>query len=109
MEYFISLGTEEDEPIYSYNDKYIKWFVRQSVKRGRVSSSKQYCKSKICDDILKIIPEELNVKGNIYDIVELYFNYKNNSLNYSEKNMDINLKIIEMLICNKKKNISMKN
>ena len=33
---FKSLRTEEDEPIYAYNDKYMRWFVRQSVKRGRV-------------------------------------------------------------------------
>ena len=26
--YFNSLRTEEDEPIYTYNDKYMRWFVR---------------------------------------------------------------------------------
>ena len=31
--YFKSLRTEEDEPIYTYNDKYMRWFVRQSIKR----------------------------------------------------------------------------
>ena len=30
--YFNSLRTEEDEPIYTYNDKYLRWFVRQSIK-----------------------------------------------------------------------------
>ena len=34
--YFNSLKTEEDEPIYTYNDKYMRWFVRQSIKGGRV-------------------------------------------------------------------------
>ena len=34
--YFNSLGTEEDERIYKYNDKYMRWIVRQSIKRGRV-------------------------------------------------------------------------
>ena len=34
--YFKSLRTEEDEPIYNYNDKYMRWFSRQSKKRGRV-------------------------------------------------------------------------
>ena len=29
---FNSLRTEEDEPIYTYNDKYTRWFVRQSIK-----------------------------------------------------------------------------
>ena len=34
--FFNSLRTEEDEPIYAYNDKSMRWFVRQSIKRGRV-------------------------------------------------------------------------
>ena len=29
--FFNSLRTEEDEPIYTYNDKYMKRFVRQSI------------------------------------------------------------------------------
>ena len=27
--YFNSLKTEEYEPIYTYNDKYMRWFIRQ--------------------------------------------------------------------------------
>ena len=34
--YFNSLRTQEDEPIYTYNDKDMRWFVRQSKKAGRV-------------------------------------------------------------------------
>ena len=34
--YFKSLKTEEDEPIYTYDDKYMRWFVRQSIKGERV-------------------------------------------------------------------------
>ena len=30
--YFKSLKTEEDEPIYTNNHKYMRWFVRQSIK-----------------------------------------------------------------------------
>ena len=39
--YFNSLRTEEDEPIYTFNDKYMRWFVRQSIKRGRVCAFNQ--------------------------------------------------------------------
>ena len=39
--YFNSLRTEEDEPIYTYNDKYMRWFVRQSIKGGRVCAFNQ--------------------------------------------------------------------
>ena len=40
-EYFNSLRTEEDELIYTYNGKYIRWFVRQSKKGGRVCAFNQ--------------------------------------------------------------------
>ena len=55
----------------------MRYFVRQSIKGGRVCVFNQYYKSKICDDILKIISEELNVEGKFYDIKEQYLNYKN--------------------------------
>ena len=48
---FNSLRTEEDEPIYTYNDKYRRWLVRQSIKGARVCAFNQNYKSKICDDI----------------------------------------------------------
>ena len=34
---------------------------------------------------LKIISEELNVKGNIYDIIEVYLNYKHKHFKIYEK------------------------
>ena len=46
------------------------WFLRQSIKGGRVCAFNQYYKSKICDGVLKIVSEELNVRGNIHDIIE---------------------------------------
>ena len=56
-----------------------------SIKGGRVCAFNQYYKSKICDDIFKIISEEINVKGNIYDIIEAYLNYKNKYFKIYEK------------------------
>ena len=47
LKYFNSLRTEEDEPIYTYNDKNMRWFVRQAVYGGRVCAFKQYYKSKL--------------------------------------------------------------
>ena len=77
MENFNGLGTEEDEHIYTYKDKYMRWFVRQSVKGRRVCAFNQNYKSKICDIILKIKSKELCVKRNIYDIIEENLKYKN--------------------------------
>ena len=75
--YFTSLRTEEDEPTYTYSDEYMRWFVRQSIKAARVCVFNQYYKSKICIDILKFMSEELNVGGNICDVIETYLNSQN--------------------------------
>ena len=74
--YFNSLRTKEDEPIDTHNDKYMRWFIRQSIKGGKVCAFNQYYQSETCDDILNI-SERLNVEGNNYDKVETYMNYKN--------------------------------
>ena len=33
---FNSIRREQDEPIYIYNDINMRWFVKQSIKGGRV-------------------------------------------------------------------------
>ena len=75
---FNSLRTEEDESIYTYNDKYMRWFVRQAAYGGRFCAFNQYYKSKNCDDILKIISQELRVEGSVYDKTEAYMKHKKN-------------------------------
>ena len=67
-----SLRTEEHEPIYTYNDKYMRWFVRQAAYGGRVCGFNKYYKSKNCDDFLKIVSQELKVEGSVYDRIEAY-------------------------------------
>ena len=76
LKYFSSLRTEEDEPIYTYNDDYMRWFVRQAAYRGRVCAFNQYYKSKSCDDILKIISQQLKIEGSVYDKMETYMKHK---------------------------------
>ena len=39
---FNILRSEEGEPLNTYNDKYLRWFVRQSIKGGRVCAFNQY-------------------------------------------------------------------
>ena len=41
-------------------------------KKSRVCAFNQYYKSKTCNDILKLISQELNVKGKFYDIIEVF-------------------------------------
>ena len=53
----------------------MKWFVRQSIRGGLVCAFNQYYKTKVCDDILKIISKGLKNEGNFYDIIEGYMKY----------------------------------
>ena len=82
---FNSLRTEEDEPVYTFNDKYMRFLVRQTIKGRRVCNFNQYYKSKLCDAFLKIISEELNVKRNVFDIIEAFLNYRNKQLKIYEE------------------------
>ena len=59
--------------------------VCQSIKGGRVCAFNQYFKSKHCDDILKMINNELAVKGGVYDTIEAYMEYKNKHFKIFEK------------------------
>ena len=73
---FTSLRTEKDEPIYTYNDKYMRWFVRQAAYGGRVCAFNQYYKSNIYGNILNIISKELKIEGTTYEKIEAYMKYK---------------------------------
>ena len=83
--YFNSLGAEEDEPISTYNDKNMRWFIRQSIQGGRVCAFNQYYKSTHCNDILKTINKELAVKGTVYDTIKAYMEYENKHFKIFEK------------------------
>ena len=39
--YFNSLRDENDKAIYTYNDEFMRYFVRQSLKAGRHAALKQ--------------------------------------------------------------------
>ena len=53
--YFIRLRDESDEPIYTYNDEFMRHFVRQSIKGGRCSALNEYYKSNFSDEVFKFI------------------------------------------------------
>ena len=63
----------------------MRWFVRQSIKGGRVYATNQYYRSKNCDDVLKILSDELVVKRNVYDIIEGSMKYRNELLKNVKK------------------------
>ena len=86
--YFKSLRGENDEPIYTYNDEYVRHFVRKSVKGGRCSGLNQYYKSNISDEVFNIISKELDNKGNLREILEKYFEYTNKHSKIIENEYD---------------------
>ena len=49
----------------------------------------QYYKSKICDDVLKILSEELKISGRVYDIIEAYMKYENHHLKIIKEEYEI--------------------
>ena len=86
--YFNCLRDENDEPIYTYTDPFMWNFVRKSVKGGRCNAFNQHYKSENSDKAFNIISKELNVKGNICDLLEKYFEFLNKYENQYAKEFD---------------------
>ena len=84
--YFNSLRDENDEPIYTYTDPFMRNFVRKAIKGGRCKAFNQHYKSEISDEVFNIISKELNVDGNECEILEKYFEFlKEHEKQYTEK------------------------
>ena len=75
--YFNSLRDENDELIYNCTDPFMRNFVRKAIKGGRCNAFNQHYKSKISDEVFNIVSKELNVNGNICEILEKYFEFLN--------------------------------
>ena len=77
--YFHSLWDESDEPIYTYNDEFMRHFVRQSIKGGRCSALNQYYKSNISNEVFNFVSkeEDINVNDNVCEILDKNFEYTN--------------------------------
>ena len=73
--YFNSMRDENHEVICTYNDEFIRHFVRQSIRRGRCSALNQYYKSKISDEVFNIISKELDNNDNVCEMLEKSFEY----------------------------------
>ena len=89
--YFNSLKHENDEPIYTYTDPFMRNFVRKAIKGGRCNAFNQYYKSEISDEVFNIISKELNVDkdgSNVCDILEKYFEFLNKYEKEYEKEFD---------------------
>ena len=92
--YFNSLRDESDEPIYTYNDEFMRHFVRQSIKGGRCSALNQYYKLNNSQEVFNIISKELNVNDNdnVCEIIDKYFEYTNKQRKIIENEYDSKFK-----------------
>ena len=92
--YFNSLRDENDEPIYTYNDEFMRHFVRKSIKGGRCSALNQHYKSNISQEVFNIISKELNVNDNdnVCEIIDKYFEYTNKQRKIIENENDSKFK-----------------
>ena len=91
--YFNSLRDENDEPIYTYYTytyPFMRNFVRKSIKGGRCNAFNQHYKSEISDEVFNIISKELNVNGNICNLLEKYFEFLNKYEKQYAKEFDSN-------------------
>ena len=75
--YFNSLKDENDEPIYTYTDPFMRNCVKQSIKGGRCNAFDQHYDSEISDEMSNFISKEINVNGKIGDFLEKFFEFLN--------------------------------
>ena len=69
---------DNDQPIHTYNDEFMRHFVRKSISGGPWTSSlNQYYKSTTSDEVFKIISKELDNNGNVCEIIDKYFEFTN--------------------------------
>ena len=73
--YFNSLRDENNKYIYTYTDLFMRNLNRSSIKRCRCNDFNQHCKSETSDVAFKMISKELNVNGDIYNLLESTLNF----------------------------------
>ena len=64
--------------------------MRKSIKGGRCNAFNQHYKSEISDEVFNIISKELNVNGNICNLLEKYFEFLNKYEKQYAKEFDSN-------------------
>ena len=68
----------KNKEFYTFNYKYVRDFIRKSIKGGRVGAFNRYFQSNQCEEILNIIKKHLKINNNeISNIVEEYLKFIN--------------------------------
>ena len=72
----------KNREFYTFNDKYVRDFIRKSIKGGRVGAFNRYFESNQCEEILNTIKKHLKINDNeISNIIDKYLKYINTKRN----------------------------
>ena len=72
----------KDGEFYTFNDKYVRDFIRKSIKGGRVGAFNRYFESNQFDEIMSTIKKHLKINDNeISNIIDKYLKYINTKRN----------------------------
>ena len=83
----------EDREFYIFNDKYVRDFIRKSIKGGRVGAFNRHFESKQCEEKLNIIKKHLKINDNeISNIIDKYLKYSNTKRDEFKLNFEKNEK-----------------
>ena len=76
---WICFGTyNKDREFYTFNDKYVRDFIRKSIKGGRVGAFNRYFESNQFDEIMSTIKKHLKINDNeISNTIDKYLRYIN--------------------------------
>ena len=66
----------KNREFYTFNDKYVRDFIRKSIKGGKVGAFNRYFESNQCEEKLNTIKTHLKINDNeISNIIDKYLKY----------------------------------
>ena len=86
--FFSSSRDENDEPIYTYTNSFMRNFVSRSIKGGSCNAFNQHYISEISGEVFIIISKQLDVNGNVCEILEKFFEFLNKNEKLYAKKFD---------------------
>ena len=83
-----SLRDENYGVIYTYNNEFMRPFLRQNIKGGRCSVLNRFYKSNISVEVFNTISKKLDKNGNVRAILQKDFEYTNKHRKIIENEYD---------------------
>ena len=84
---------KKDREFYTFNDRYVRNFIRKSIKGGRLGAFNRYFESKQCEEILNNNKKHLKINDyEISIIIDKYLKYINTKRDEFKLNFENNEK-----------------